>query len=155
MRRHILWVLPIILLPLSLFGCSKPTVNEVSLDQEFTLSIGQSVAVAGENISIKFVEVISDSRCPQGATCIWAGEASCLIEVTNPESTYRKVLTQPGLSEPPQTDFQKYEITFDLRPYPQLGRETKKEDYRLDLAFSLRPALSGGILATSDVVGEQ
>ncbi len=155
MRKQVLWIWTAISLLLILSGCTKPAGNEVGLGKEFTLATGQSAAIAGEKLSIKFVEVISDSRCPQGATCIWAGEASCLIEITNSESTYRKVLTQPGLSEPSQTDFQKYEIKFDLQPYPQVGRETKKDDYRLQLAFSLKTALSGGILATFDVVGEK
>jgi hypothetical protein len=44
------------------------STNEVKLGQEFTLSIGQNAAITGENLTIKFAEVISDSRCPQGVT---------------------------------------------------------------------------------------
>ena len=40
--------------------------NEVSLDHEFSLSPGQSTMIAGENLAIKFIEVISDGRCPKG-----------------------------------------------------------------------------------------
>ena len=155
MRKYLLWILAAISLLMVLFGCSKPTENEVSLGQEFTLFVGQSAVIAGENFSVKFVEVISDSRCPKGATCIWAGEASCLLEITNSESTYRKVLTQSGLSGPSNTNFIDYEITFDIQPYPELGKETNKKDYRLQLVISKKPALSGGILATFDVVGEK
>ena len=73
-------------------------VNEVNLDQEFSLSPGQSAKIAGENLVIKFVEVISDGRCPRGAICIWPGEANCLTEITTrPESIYLKVLTQESL----------------------------------------------------------
>ena len=54
------------------------TANEVSLDKEFSLSPGQSTMIAGENLAIKFIEVISDGRCPKGAICVWAGEARCL-----------------------------------------------------------------------------
>jgi hypothetical protein len=74
--------------------------NEVGLDQQFSLSLGQSIMIAGENLVIKFVEVISDGRCPKGAICIWPGEANCLTEITTrPESIYLKVLTQPGPSK--------------------------------------------------------
>ena len=38
--------------------------NEVNLDQEFSLSPGQSTMIKGENLVIKFIEVISDGRCP-------------------------------------------------------------------------------------------
>ena len=40
--------------------------NEVNLDQEFSLSPGQSAMIADENLVIKFAEVISDGRCPRG-----------------------------------------------------------------------------------------
>jgi len=136
MRRHILCFLLVTSVFLSFFGCSKPAGNEISLGQEFTLPIGQSVSVSGENMAIKFVEVVSDSRCPQGATCIWAGEASCQVEITTSGSTYRKMLTQPGLSGPSQTDFQGYEITFDLQPYPQVGKEIENKDCRLQLKIN-------------------
>ena len=132
MRKNILMILPIILVLLS--GCARqPGEIKAVLGEEITLAIGQDASIAGEQFEVRFIEVISDSRCPKGATCIWAGEASCLIEITDSGSAYRKVLTQPGLSGPSQTDFQEYEITFDLRPYPQVEKEIKSEEYRLQL----------------------
>ncbi|MCF4100764.1 hypothetical protein L1I30_03695 [Gillisia sp. M10.2A] len=60
------------------------------------LSVNAQVDSDGDIISLKtgegfqmkstaviFKEVISDSRCPQNVTCIWAGEAKILIEITN------------------------------------------------------------------------
>lgn len=155
MCKHLLWIWMAISILLVLSGCSKPAGKEVDLGKEFTLSVGQRAAIAGENLSIKFVEVISDSRCPRGASCVWVGEANCLIEITNPEPMYRKVLTQPGFSSPSKTSFTDYEITFDIQPYPEVGKETNKKDYRLQLAIDKKPALSSGILATFDVVGEK
>ena len=131
------------------WGCGKKIPNEVeaSLGQEFTLSIGQSASLSGENLTIKFVKVISDSRCPTGATCIWAGEASSLIKITSSESAFSKVLTQSGSSQS-KTSFAGYEITFDLQPYPELGKETKEKDYHLHLSISKISTLIGGILPT-------
>ena len=149
----LIWIAISLLLVLS--GCAKPAGKEVNLDKEFTLSVGQIAAVVGENLTIKFVEVISDSRCPKGATCIWAGEVNCLVEITKSQSTNTKVLTQPGLSTPSKTSFTDYEITFDVEPYPELGKEINKKDYHLQLIISKKSPLSGGILATFDVVGEE
>jgi len=139
-RNYAVWLSIAILVLIPLSGCSKPTVDEVTLGREFTLAVGQSVAVAGENLQLKFVEVISDSRCPTGATCIWAGEASSLIEITDSASTYRKVLSEPGSSSPTKADFTGYEVMFNLLPYPVLGKETKAKDYRLQLIVSKTPA---------------
>jgi hypothetical protein len=135
MRKHLLWILPVLILLFS--GCAGQTSEiKVNLGEKFSLAIGQGASVTGENLKIHFKEVTADSRCPQGVTCIWAGEASSLIEITYLETTYSKVLTQPGLSEPSQTDFQQYEIIFDLQPYPQKGERIENKDYRLQLEIS-------------------
>jgi len=139
MRKYVLGLSLAILVLIPLSGCTKPAVDEVSLDKEFTISVGQSVSVKGENLTITFVEVVSDSRCPTGATCIWAGEASSLIEITDSASTYRKVLTEPGSSSPTKADFTGYEVMFNLLPYPVLGKETKAKDYLLQLTVSKTP----------------
>lgn len=139
MRKYVLGLSVAILVLVPLSGCTKPAVDEVSLDKEFTLSVGQSVSVKGEDLTITFVEVVSDSRCPTGATCIWAGEASSLIEITDAASTYRKVLTEPGSSSPTKADFTGYEVMFNLLPYPVLGKETKAKDYLLKLIVSKTP----------------
>jgi hypothetical protein len=138
-RKYVLGLSVAILVLVPLSGCTKPAVDEVSLDKEFTLSVGQSVSVKGEDLTITFVEVVSDSRCPTGATCIWAGEASSLIEITDAASTYRKVLTEPGSSSPTKADFTGYEVMFNLLPYPVLGKETKAKDYLLKLIVSKTP----------------
>ena len=136
-------------------GCSgQPTEISANLGKEFNLAIGQSAAIAGEDLRIQFIEVISDSRCPEGAICVWEGEVSCLVEITHSGSPYRKVLTQPGLSGPSSADFKNYEITFDVKPYPEVEKEIPNKDYRLQLVISKKPVLSGGILVTFDVVGE-
>ncbi len=124
-------------------SCARQT-NEINatLGKEFQLAIGQSASIAGENLKIRFIEIVSDSRCPQGAVCIWAGEAKCRIEIEYSGVVYREVFTEPGLSPPPRTDFQKYEITFNLLPYPQVGKETQGGDYRLSLVFNKKPALT-------------
>lgn len=141
------------LLPMS--GCSTPALNEVELGKEFTLAVGQSAAITGENLSIKFVEVVSDSRCPTGAVCIWAGEASCLIEITDSATTHQKVLIEPGVSSPARDSFNEYVLTFAILPYPDVGKQIDAKDYRLQLTVTKGPALNGGVLATFDVVGER
>ena len=127
-----LLVLPVILALLS--GCAGHTGEiNAALGEEIVLAVGQGASIVREGLEVRFIEVISDSRCPQGATCVCAGEASCLVKISDSESTYRKVFTQPGLSGPFQTSFKEYDITFDLKPYPQVGKEIKSEDYRLQL----------------------
>ncbi len=51
------------------------------LDSEFQLGVGQMGFVESENIEITFLEVTSDSRCPSGIPCIWAGEVEVLVNI--------------------------------------------------------------------------
>jgi len=156
LKRYIL----IALLALSLLwsaGCTnQPEEIAVDLGQHSSLAIGQRASIKGEELKIEFVEVVADSRCPTGATCVWQGEVTCLVGITYFESLNRKALTQPGLTgEPSQTDFKDYEIAFNVEPYPVVGKEIKDSDYRLQLTVDKKPTLSGGVLVTFDVVGER
>lgn len=120
-------------------GCARgeqPGMKEVRLDEEFVLSVGQSAVVEGEDLQITFTEVLSDSRCPEGATCIWAGAVSSALQVVDSGSTYVMVLTQLGLASFPTDSLGDYEVTFDVQPYPELGTELQAEDYRLHLTIT-------------------
>ena len=133
-------------------GC-QPNEIEASLGQEFNLAIGQSALVTGEELKIRFIEVINDSRCPTGVVCIWEGQVSCLVEITYNESLNRLVLTQPGLSgQSSETDFKEYQITFNVKPYPEAGKKIPDRDYRLEMVITKKPVLSGGILVTFGVI---
>ena len=132
-----------------------PAPDEFSLGQEFTLSIGQSALIQGENLAIKFIEVTSDSRCPSDVTCIWAGEVSCLTEVTKGNlNPYKLVLTQPGLTDQATTqDFDGYEFIFRVDPYPAAGKQITKDEYRLvmTVAKSTQPNVEIGPAPIHDV----
>lgn len=41
--------------------------------------LGKTIEYKG--VSIKFIEVLEDSRCPKDVTCIWAGRAIVKVEV--------------------------------------------------------------------------
>jgi hypothetical protein len=139
MRKYILWFLPVVLV--LLLSCGPGEIN-ADLGEKFSLAIGQSAYITSEGMAVKFIKVIGDSRCPQGVTCIWAGEASSLLEITYSGSTYQKVLTQPGFTEPPQSDYFEYVITFNLQPYPKAGEDIKDKDYRLELQIDKKAGFS-------------
>jgi hypothetical protein len=55
-----------------------------AVDSEIELRVGQTAAVtvAGKEMSIRFVRVIEDSRCPIGVNCVWEGDAVARFELT-------------------------------------------------------------------------
>jgi hypothetical protein len=138
-------------------ACAPESDNKtVSLGDSFSLAVGQTASIDGEDLAIKFIDIIADSRCPSGVECIWQGEVACLVEITHSGTGQQKVLTYPGLTqEPSEFQFGSYQFAFSVEPYPQAGKEIRKSEYRLNLLLTKTPPLSGGILVTFDVVGEQ
>ncbi|MDD4859637.1 MAG: hypothetical protein PHR56_05465 [Dehalococcoidales bacterium] len=128
MRKYlILFFLFALLLPLA--GCTGPRLGE-----EFALSPGDSVVINSEGLRIKFLEVTEDSRCPQGVTCIWAGQVSCLVEVGDTKKTEQLKLTQTGgTSEFSVQTYGSYDLHFNVEPYPVAGQTIEKDDYQLVL----------------------
>ena len=139
--RRLVSAVVLILVLLSIAGCAgNPSEVTADLGQGVSLSLGQSVVIPSEKLQIKFSEVINDSRCPNGVICIWAGEVSCLVEITHAEAVYPVVLTQPGLTgDPAQKTFQEYQLTFRVEPYPESGGPIPPENYRLRLTVSQLP----------------
>ena len=143
---------------LTAIGACAPEVDAetFSLGDGFSIAVGQSASIDGEDLAIKFVGVIADSRCPLDVQCIWQGEVACLVEITYSGTGQQRVLTYPGLTqEPSEAQFGSYQFTFSVDPYPEAGKEIEKSEYRLNLLVAKAPPLSGGIPVTFDVAGEQ
>ena len=112
-------------------------LKTVDLGQEFSLHIGESASIRGEELQAKFLEITEDSRCPTGVVCVWEGRVSGLVEITYRESIHSIALTEPGsTSWPSEITFEDYKITYHVEPYPQAGTEIAKEEYRLELTIS-------------------
>lgn len=46
------------------------------------IGVNQTKAIRGTQLSVKFVEMVEDSRCPRDVNCIWAGNAKIRVTVT-------------------------------------------------------------------------
>lgn len=61
---------------------TQPPALEMSaanLSEPFVLGGGQEIAIAGDELHLRFESVLEDSRCPTQVTCVWAGQARILI----------------------------------------------------------------------------
>lgn len=84
--------------------------------------LGKTLEANG--VSVKFVEVVEDSRCPKDVSCIWAGRAIVKAEVSSEGNTEEKTLifgeVRPG-EEKSTTLYSSKEFSIDgltLNPYP-------------------------------------
>jgi len=119
-------------------GCNnQPDEISAEIGETTELKIGQTVAVEGEQIKLKFVEITGDSRCATGVECFWEGEVTVVLEITYQDESFTKTVTQPGLTSQMSADiFKEYEISFNVLPYPELNKEIKADDYRLELMIN-------------------
>jgi len=91
------------------------------------IRFGESVNIE-RRITIAFLGVDSDSRCPFGADCIWAGDAAVRLNVSSRNSQQQFIL-HTTLS-PDSFISDNYTIKLDsLKPYPKIGIQIKPEDY--------------------------
>ena len=135
MKRELI-ILLIIFTGLVIAGCGSGA-SKVALGEEFSLKIGESAVISGEDLEIMFLEVLEDSRCPKNVECVWAGRARSLVEVKTNDSTENVELTDPGLTDPPnQLTYHEYQIMFYLLPYPEDPDDIISGEYRLRLTIS-------------------
>jgi len=62
---------------------------KTSLDSSFQLTHNQTAIIESENLSIKFVNVAEDSRCPVGVQCVWPGQAKIELEIKRKDLFYK------------------------------------------------------------------
>lgn len=138
MLKRSLFLAALVSVVLLAVGCVAPFGQvSVELGEEFDLYIGQSVKIKGEKLEIKFAEVVEDSRCPTGATCIWEGRVSITLEITDDGAPYRMALVQPGLfDEYVSETYKEYQFIFKVTPYPEVDKEIADAEYRLLLTVN-------------------
>ncbi len=142
MKKYGLYLLGCVAVFLLLASCAVTVVElKTDLGQEFTLAIGQSVIINGENLEIKFQEVAEDNRYrPSEHDQFWEGRVRVIVEIIENGSPFQMVLTQPGLmglnDEYVEEIYKEYWLIFKVEPYPEVGAVIATADYRLLLTVS-------------------
>ncbi|MFA6542188.1 MAG: hypothetical protein WCT99_11345 [Bacteroidota bacterium] len=105
--------------------------KEVAPGEEFELKYRETVRIHDTNLSLTFSSLKEDSRCPEGAVCVWAGNAKIGMTADAVEFELNTTL------EPAQAQFSGYTITLiAVSPYPKLNGMHKPEDYSARLIVS-------------------
>jgi hypothetical protein len=111
-------------------------VKEAALNQEFEIKVGQQVSIKKEGLRISFNSVAEDSRCPQGVTCVWAGNGKVVLKLSKARKRSATMSLNTGL-DPKQAAYRGYDVKLvGLNPYPEKNRKIKKKDYVATLIVS-------------------
>lgn len=63
---------------------NTPPPSTVELGETVVLKAGQTAEVASKDITVRFTELVSDSRCADGMVCVWEGEAVVAVTLAEP-----------------------------------------------------------------------
>jgi hypothetical protein len=110
------------------------TTSPGPVDRQLTLAPGQTSAVKDAGVSIKFVTVTGDNRCPGDAICITGGSADIRIEVRRGSQAEAHDLRTGDMQPVRSGDFTIALV--EVTPYPFSTRPIKPEDYRVTLRVS-------------------
>ncbi len=103
------------------------------LGESFTMSPQQELVNKSADMTIKWLKVSEDSRCPKNTNCVWEGQAKVDLLINGDPVT---LILRSGKPEKAQALVGEYIFTAEsLNPYPQ-GDKIDPVDYRLQLKVS-------------------
>lgn len=97
------------------------------------VQINKEVRAPRSRLTVRFTELVEDSRCPKGTNCVWAGEGKIKIAVS--KSGGRGQTFELSTMERNDTaSFGGYQIRLvDLRPQPGMNVRIDRTKYAATL----------------------
>lgn len=125
-------------------GPSREVVAQARPDaqaktDDIELAAGASATVGSTGVTLIFERVESDSRCPAGARCVWAGDAVVRlgIEARGKSKSRTIVRLHTNPREPREVRQAGLRIRLvALEPRPTLDREIDPDEYRVRLSVA-------------------
>lgn len=122
---------------LLLAGCGSTTGPD--LGEEFELRVGERVSLSVSDVSIRFIQVTEDSRCPTQGQCVWAGDAEVLLEIAPLVGDAYEVTLHTFL-EPKAVLLGRIELSLvRLDPYPESPGSILPHEYHSTLTTRSTP----------------
>jgi hypothetical protein len=138
--------------PATTIGATAGATGPVSLGQPFYLKIGQTASISSPGLTVKFVRISEDSRCPASdgkkmVACAWSGQVSAVLEVqqgNNPTETITLSSfggNSPKLPAMAVKNFGDYQLQLlTVEPHPIIDRQINPADYVVTLQIINTPA---------------
>ena len=116
------------------FGCTHSNSPSGMLPLSTTLSVGQQATLSG--LTVTFVAVTADSRCPIDANCFVAGDATLQFNLSANQRTARVDL-QVERTDKSRATHENYVFGVQtLTPYPSASKPITQADYRATVLVS-------------------
>lgn len=121
-------------------GCSTAgpaAPASIEPGKAFSLKTGESAQTRDGLLRVGFDGVTADSRCPKGAQCVWAGDATVRVWLQHGSGARetRELHSSPGSAQAARVlDHDLHLVRLD--PYPVNGKPIVKADYVATLILS-------------------
>jgi hypothetical protein len=111
-------------------GSNPPAATKVvTAGVDFDLAPGETAVVDDGALSVNFVKVGADSRCPTGVQCVWAGDGAVSLTASTPSASKDTATLHTTLT-PKTAKAGAYEISLvGLKPYPKQGSKIPPATY--------------------------
>ena len=114
--------------------CETPTEQNPALGSSFNLRYGERSTLAGENLTLTFVQVLQESRCPVGVQCIWEGNARVGVRAGKPPSGSATLELNTSRRYDTEATYQGYKVhLLNVVPHPGHGHTLQATDYCANL----------------------
>jgi hypothetical protein len=112
----------------------------LAMGQPFTLRPGQSRQLAEPPLVLGFERVLSDSRCPRGEQCVWAGEAVLRLWWQAGSGPRQAVDLRVGAGAPARVGAGHALQALRLDPAPVAGKPAAQAETTATLVLIAAPA---------------
>ncbi len=119
-----------------LAGCGGVTeVNQ--FPQTVTVKFGDEFHVVDPDLTVRFAEVVQDSRCPVNAECVQAGSVTLRFSLIEPGGALNTLFISSD--EPASASHGISLRLISVDPVPRLGMTTDPRDYRATVEVTSAP----------------
>jgi len=130
MKKSVFFIITTLFLA---FSCSEEPLNDsFELNKLQTFVPGVTYHLKNTETTFRISDV-NDSRCPKGATCVWAGMVQTDLVFHSSTTDTLRINTYNN----PSDTIENYVFELmEVEPYPELEKEIKLKDYRITLKIS-------------------
>ena len=113
----------------------------ISIFAQTSIKITQNKHISKNGIHLRLKNVFADSRCPEGVTCIWAGEVSVTIEVYKDKKLVEEkdiIFNSANRIENVkwfENYFSKKIKGIGVAPYPKQGKKINPKKQYINIVF--------------------
>lgn len=114
----------VLLLAAAVFIQARPQAGEI-----VRVQVNKEVRAPKSRLTIRFTELVEDSRCPKGTNCVWAGEGKIKVLVSR-NGGKGQVFELSTMERSNTASFVGYQLRLvDLKPQPAANVRINRTSY--------------------------